>query len=56
MIQSWVREYAHDLGADPRDAMQRLAAETVHHIEPLRAAATEVFDRFLELVAGATGS
>ena len=56
MIQSWIREYLQDLGADSRSTAERLAAETAQYVGPLRTAAAAVMNRFLDLVAVATGS
>ena len=56
MIQSWAHEYSQDLGGDPRSGTERMAAETAQHVDALQNAAAAALNRFLDLVAVATGS
>lgn len=53
MIEVWMGAYPGDLGPDADTAARRIAAETAAYAGPLRAAAAEVMQRFLDLVAPA---
>jgi GMP synthase (glutamine-hydrolysing) len=50
MIDSWIREYPRDLGSDPDGAARRITADTASYLGPLRTAAGEAMNRFLDLV------
>lgn len=51
MIDAWMREYPHDLEPDTPASARRIAADTARYAVPLRAAATDALNRFLDLVA-----
>lgn len=54
-IDAWQREYAGDLGPDPEGTARRIAADTALYAGPLRIAAAEAMNRFLDVVDRAPG-
>jgi GMP synthase (glutamine-hydrolysing) len=52
MIESWQHAYPNDLGPDPTRTVHRIGADTALYAGPLRVAAAEAMNRFLDVVVG----
>ena len=56
MIESWLRTYPNDLGADAEATARRIAADTHEHATALRTAAAHAMHAFLDVVSHARDS